>query len=105
MHKEGKSGIVPHSYFPLFIKNRAKHFMYHTKVSFAGGSHGKHWPRSSDDPPPLQGTVSQGAAAGPWRMPTKTALSGNSQLGVGVALGQFSPPHPMAKVRYSKVPR
>lgn len=25
--------------FPLFIKNRPKHFMYHTKVSFAGGSH------------------------------------------------------------------
>lgn len=38
--------------FPLFIKNRPKHFMYHTKVSFAGGSHWKDWSRSADDPPP-----------------------------------------------------
>lgn len=29
--------------FPLFIKNRPKHFMYHTKISFAGGSHRKDW--------------------------------------------------------------
>lgn len=48
---EGK----PHSNsvaFPLFIKNRPKHFIYHTKVSFAGGSHWKDWSRSADDPPP-----------------------------------------------------
>lgn len=35
----------------------------------------------------------------------KTACSGNTQLGVGLFQGQLSPPHPMAKVRYSKVPR
>lgn len=35
----------------------------------------------------------------------KTARFGNNQLGVGLLQGQLSPPHPMAKVRYSKVPR
>lgn len=59
--------------------------MYHTKVSFAGGSHEKAWPRSTDLPPPLSGTASQGAVAGPQGMPLETSRSGNSQLGVGAA--------------------
>lgn len=60
MHGERKSeDRLPQVAFSLFIKNRPKHFMYHTKVSFAGGSHGKDWTRSTDFPPPLRGTGSQ----------------------------------------------
>lgn len=40
---EGKPGQHLTVAFPLFIKNRPKHFMYHTKISFAGGSHRKDW--------------------------------------------------------------
>lgn len=67
--------------------------MYHTKVSFAGGSHEKAWPRSTDLPPPLSGTVSQGAVAGPQGLPLETTSSGNSQLGGG-GCSRGSSPHP-----------
>ena len=88
LHEEEKSeDRVPHSCFPLFIKNRPKHFMYHTKVSSAGGSHEEAWSRSTDFPPSPQGTGSQGAVAGPRRAPTKTACSGMCQLGVRLFQG------------------
>lgn len=61
--------------------------MYHTKVSFAGGSHWKDWSRSAD----------QGAVAEPWGMPVKTAPSGNSQPGVGAVLGAAFPTPPNGK--------
>lgn len=51
----------------------------------------------------LQGTGSQGAVAGPWGTPIKTALA-TASWGRGLFLEQRSPPHPMAKIRYLKVP-
>lgn len=71
--------------------------MYHTKVTFAGGSHEEAWPRSTDFPPPLQGTGSQGAVAGPQVMPIKTARSRNSQLGVEAVPGAAFPTPPNGK--------
>lgn len=45
----------------------------------------------------LQRTGSQGAVAKPLGMPIKTALSGNSQLGVGAVLGTAFPTPPNGK--------
>lgn len=93
--KEGKSKDKSPSrwHFALFIKNRPKHFMYHTKVSFAGGSHEEAWPRSTDSPLPLL------RAQGPWSL---TEHSGKSQWAVGACPGPLAPPTPWQRLDTQK---
>lgn len=67
--------------------------MYHTKVSFAGGSHEEAWPRSADFPPPLEGTGSRQQRLG---APVKTAPETACWGGEAVR-GQRSPTPPDGK--------
>lgn len=109
--KEGSAGSIPKEGkpqqhltvpFALFIKNRPKHFMYHTKVSFAGGSHRKDWSRSAADPPP--GNRVPGSSVWALGNAHKDCSLATASWGRGLFLEQRSPPHPMAKIRYLKVP-